>query len=262
MKTKRFFVVGLALAFSVMAQEPTEKIEPLNLDVAGDGAVTNQVVVETGLTEETEAPMTLQKDELKKERDTPPVESKEEASSTNTAANAKTSFLLDTGIQYAEEGDYKDAERAYLRALEEDPNNESIQFRLSTLYIQTERFAEGVDLLEALVAEHPENSRVRNNLAWAYATGKGVRNNKKALRHAREAILSSPTSPSMWNTLAEAYYMAGDYERALRSSEHAIDLLTQRNPEADELPSFEAQRTKIQRAAKALRMLDGLDEDE
>ena len=261
MRTTLLFLFGLAWGFSVAAQEPSEKPEALNLQVEGPSAATNQLTVKTGIQDETQPAPTLSLKEKQQDEAQVP-QNGLEAASTNATTVAKLSFLLNTGIQYAEEGEYKDAERAYLRALETDPDNPVIRFRLSTLYLLTDRYVEAVEILEALAAEFPDNSRARNNLAWAYATGEGVRNKKKALLHAREAILSAPISPSMWNTLAEAYYMGGDYERALRASEHAIDLLTQRNPESDELPSFEAQRTKIQRAAKALRMLDGLDEEE
>ncbi len=263
MRTTLFFLFGLALALPLMAQELTEKPEALNLEIEGARAFTNQVTLETGMEEDTPAAPTIPLGKKpQQEASVPQEERKEAASSTNAAVNAKLLFLTKTGIQYAEEGEYKEAERAYLRALETDPDNEVIQFRLSTLYLMMERYVEAVPMLEALVAEYPDNSQVRNNLAWAYATGEGVRNEKKALLHAREAILSAPVSSSMWNTLAEAYYMAGDYKRALRASEHAIDLLIQTAPNQTAQGEFEAQRRKIERAAQALRMLDGLDEEE
>lgn len=184
------------------------------------------------------------------------------AAETNAVVNSKVSFLVDTGIQYADEGEYEEAERAYLRALDEDPENVVIKFRLSTLYLQTDRYSEAVPILEALAEDYPENPQVRNNLSWAYATGPRVKNTEKALRNAREAILSSPFSPSMWNTLAEAYYTGGDYDRALRSSEQAIDLLIQTDPESDSIESFQAQRQKILRAQQAFKRFDGLFDDE
>jgi len=257
MRKALLLLFGFALALPLMAQELSEKPEPLVFQTEGQGSSTNQLTVETGLIEDAEAPATLQKETIAS-----PVENKEVASSTNAPANTKTSFFMSTGIQYAEEGEYKEAERAYLRALEADPSNESIQFRLSTLYLLMGRYVEAVPILEELVVEHPENSQIRNNLAWAYATGEGVRNKEKALLHAREAILSAPIVPSMWNTLAEAYYMAGDYERALRASEHAIDLLVQTNPGQTVREDFEAQRMKIQRADQALKRFKGLDDDE
>jgi Flp pilus assembly protein TadD len=257
-----FFLIGLSLVLPLMAQELPENPESLKLKIEGKRSVTNQVAVETGLIEETEAPAMLKEEKPQDKPGAPTDKLEEAAPSTNTAVNAKLSFLMNTGIQYAEEGEYEEAERAYLRALETDPDNEVIQFRLSTLYLLTDRYVEAVEILEALVAEYPDNSQVRNNLAWAYATGEGVRNNKKALRHAREAILSAPISPSMWNTLAEAYYMGGDYERAERASEHAIDLMIQTDPGQAQLADFQAQLQKIRRAEQALKRFQGLDDEE
>jgi len=253
----------------LLAQELSEEAESLILTTVGEGSSTNQVVVETGLSGDVmPAPSISLKEDMTAEASAladvraPQSEQEKAATSTNATMNAKLSFLLDTGIQYAEEGDYKDAERAYLRALKADPNNDVIQSRLSTLYLMMGRYVEGVEILVKLVEKYPDNSQVRNNLAWAYATGTGVKNKKLALRHAREAILLAPTSFAMWNTLAEAYYMGGEYERALRASEHAIDLLIQLDRNQTGMEDFVAQRMKIERAAKAFKRFEGLDEDE
>lgn len=220
------FLIGLGLAYPLMAQQPAG--EPSELNLQGEAP---EPVAQTNETA---------------------------TASTNKTADPKLSFLISTGIQYAEEGEYKEAERAYLRALETDPNNSSLRFRLSTLYLLTDRYTEGVPILEELVAEYPDNAQVRNNLAWAYATGQGVKNTKMALRHAREAILLAPISSSMWNTLAEAYYVGGDYERALRASEHAINLLTRAGAGdgSGGLEGFQAQRRKILRAIEARELIE------
>jgi len=257
MRIPLFFLIALGLALPLMAQKLPENPEPLKLQIEGKGVSTNQVTVKTGLIEDAEAPATLQK-----EPRAPQAEREETASSTNATANTELSFLLNTGIQYAEEGEHEDAERAYLRALETDSENSAIRFRLGTLYVLMGRYTNAVPILEALAVEFPDNSQVRNNLAWCYATGEGVRNKKKALLHAREAILSAPISLSMWNTLAEAYYMAGDYERAERAAEHAIDLLIQTNPKQTQMTDFQGQLQKIQRAAQALKRFQGLDDED
>jgi len=126
---------------------------------------------------------------------------------------------MDAGIQYADEGEYKEAEQAYLRALKADPASPDIRFRLGTLYIMMKRHQEAADMLNALAIEFPGSPMVENNLAWIYATGGEMKNGKLALRHAREALLTAPTQASLWNTLAEAYYVFGQYDQALRASE-------------------------------------------
>ena len=253
------FLFGFALVLPLMAQEIIETPETLILQIEGEGSSTNRVTMETGIKEEDSSALEISlvkemPDEARKEQEAAP------ALSENSTMNTKQSFLMDTGVQYSEEGEYKEAARAYLRALAVDPENESIQFRLSTLYLLMGRDAEAILVLEALVAKFPENANVRNNLAWAYTTGKGVRNKEKALRNAREAILSAPVSPPMWNTLAETYYVIGDYDRALRASEHAIDLLIQTASNPEKVASFEAQHNKIRRAAEALEIFNGVAE--
>jgi tetratricopeptide (TPR) repeat protein len=178
------------------------------------------------------------------------------------AKSTKVSFLMNTGIQYANEGEFKEAEQAYLRALQTDPGNPDLFFSLSTLYIQMERFEDAAILLNKLVDAFPNNPMLQNNLSWIYATGGKMKNSKLALRHAREAILIAPFSSSLWNTLAEAYYVSGLYDQALRSSEFAIELLRSQQQKAsdEELRSFEAQHTKIQRAAETYKAFMGLDE--
>lgn len=181
---------------------------------------------------------------------------------TNKVKSSELSFLLSTGVEYVDEGEYEDAERAYLRALEEAPDSEDILFRLGTLYVAMERFQDAIRIFEQLVDRFPENPLIHNNLAWCYAIGPGLINTSKALRHSREALLFAPYSSSAWNTLAEAYYVAGDYTKALRSSEHAIDLLqNSQSPSEESLKSFMAQRAKILRAREAMKIFGGTGEE-
>ena len=185
----------------------------------------------------------------------------ETSGATNVAKFGQTSFLMNAGVQYTDEGEYGEAERAYLRALTNDPGNPDIRFRLSTLYIMMKRYREAADLLNGLATEFPGNPMIHNNLAWIYATGGEMKNGKLALRNAREAILSGPTQPSLWNTLAEAYYVFGMYDEALRASECAIDLLKIQNAPEKTIATFEEQHTKILRAQQAYKRLLGTDDE-
>jgi Flp pilus assembly protein TadD len=123
------------------------------------------------------------------------------------------------------------------------------------------QYSKAADLLKKLLAEAPENSIVCNNLAWVYATGDEIKDGKLALRYAREALLDNPTAPSVWNTLAEAYYVCGDYESARRSSEQAIEQLRAQKPSEAEQAAFAAQYIKIQRASEAYKRFQGIDEE-
>lgn len=168
--------------------------------------------------------------------------------SSNEVMNPQVAFLMNTGVQYEEEKEYGGAERAYQCALELDSDNPMIRLRLSSLYIKMDRYREAVQLLNELVQEYPDRSAVHNNLAWVYTIGPSVRNTSKALFHAREALLASPGDSAVWNTLAEAYYVSGKYAEALRSADHALDILITIDSENPRILEFRQQRQKIQRA--------------
>jgi tetratricopeptide (TPR) repeat protein len=178
----------------------------------------------------------------------------------NQGKSAEVSFLIDAGVQYADEGEYVEAERAYARALESSPGNPDIRFRMGTLYIQMARYKDAVRMLESLVKEFPDSPMVQNNLAWVYATGGEVKNGQLALRYAREALLTVPFASSAWNTLAEAYYVCGEYDKALRASEYSIELLRLEEGTAEAIKGFEAQRAKIMRANESYKALMKLDQ--
>jgi tetratricopeptide (TPR) repeat protein len=262
MRISLFLLIGLIPAFPLMAQVLSEEPSELNLTIEE----TPQPVINTN---KPASSFSLLKAETPKDAQALQIELDEDSSSgtgTNETGSAaasseqvlvdKLSFLAGTAMEYSEEGEYEEAERAYLRALKEAPDSAELRFRLSTVYILMNRHAEAVSMLKELLATNPGDAQVHNNLAWCYATGVGVKNKKLALRHAREALLSTPGSPSVWNTLAEAYYVGGDYSNALRSSVRSIELLI-RHKQQDSLEDFRAQYIKIQRAIEALELFEG-----
>ena len=190
-----------------------------------------------------------------------PLPAEPDAGTNQQAKTARVNFLMETGVQYADEGEYKEAEQAYFRALETDPGNPDLLFRLSMLYIQMKQYDDAVALLEQLVKSFPDNPMLQNNLSWVYASGGKARNGKLALRHAHEALLLTPYAPSLWNTLAEAHYVLGQYDKALKASDFALELLQmQKDASKDDIASFQAQHAKIQRAAESYKGLMKLDD--
>jgi tetratricopeptide (TPR) repeat protein len=174
--------------------------------------------------------------------------------------DAKIEFLMDIGMKFIDEGDYSEAEQAYLRALQKNTNNAPIRFALSALYLKMERYKEAAELLNIIKEEYPYHPIILNNLAWLYATGGEMRNNELALLYAREAILSTPFNPNLWNTLAEAYYLGGDYSNAQRSSTYAMELLQKQGDPEKKAEMFRAQQIKILRAYESFKRLYGTDD--
>ena len=237
------FLICLGLALPLAAQDIKKSTLPnVSIDLVGPEELRDERSIQ-----------------ISSNREGPVAQKRPDAVSiTNQVQSEKAEFFLSIGLEYIDEGDYESAERAYQRALVEEPGSEVIPFRLGVLYVKMERFADAIELFTALLEKYPEDPLMNNNLAWCYATGPGVKNVKLALRHSREAILSAPIAPSMWNTLAEAYYLAGDYPKALRSSDQALFLLKRgKDPSEEAVESFEAQRAKILRAEQALKIFEG-----
>ena len=100
----------------------------------------------------------------------------------------------------------------------------------------------------ALLAEPASFSRL-NNLAWFYATAKDsrLRDAAKALDYAQRAVaLTHEKIPELLDTLAEAYFMNGDYDRAIET-ERKVLALSPKNA------SFQQSLEKYQRAKNAKR---------
>jgi tetratricopeptide (TPR) repeat protein len=240
----------------VLEQSLPQGPTPLVLDRSGDAPNTvKKITLEQGLPQES-APIQISSPDGAIQV---PGQSNV-AGPINQGKSVDVSFLVDAGVQYADEGEYAEAERAYIRALEGSPGNPDIRFRLGTLYIQMARYKDAVRMLEALVKEFPDSPMVQNNLAWVYATGGEVKNGKLALRYAREALLTVPFASSAWNTLAEAYYVCGEYDKALQASEYSIELLRLEEGTAEAIKGFEAQRAKIMRADESYKALMKLDQ--
>jgi tetratricopeptide (TPR) repeat protein len=73
--------------------------------------------------------------------------------------------------------------------------------------------AYALPIIDRVLAANPDNADYHNNFAWALATAK--RMPAKALELALRAHELAPDDVNIWDTVAEAYYAAGDYEQAL-----------------------------------------------
>jgi len=75
--------------------------------------------------------------------------------------------------------------------------------------------------------QQPDDVSIQNNLAWLYATGKegGVRDKLKALEHAsRAAALSKEKNAGVLDTLARVYFINGKVIESIETEKKAIDL--------------------------------------
>jgi tetratricopeptide (TPR) repeat protein len=135
-------------------------------------------------------------------------------------------FLLDVAQAYVSEQDFPSAIDAYERVIEIDPAHVQARYIVGHIYINAKQYQKAEAMLLALTEENPEDFKLWNNLAWLYATAEdpSLRNGKKALKYAHEAMTLAPNDYHVWSTLSEAYYVSGEYEKSYRAITHMASL--------------------------------------
>jgi cytochrome c-type biogenesis protein CcmH/NrfG len=116
-----------------------------------------------------------------------------------------------------------------------------LHFLLGNIYFEKKDYARAERSYLAALSLAPENAEALNNLAWLYATARDPAciNAAKALLFARKAAALDPR-PHILDTLAESYFINGDFRNAL----DIIDEALAQKP--SDRHYFEKQRAKFQ----------------
>lgn len=134
--------------------------------------------------------------------------------------------LLAGGRESLMDGKLNEALALFEKACRLDPASKEAAFGLSAAYLEMKRYEQALPLLERLNAEVPDNPMVKNNLAWALLRVKDTSSEKaaRAVKLARSALLDLPSDYSIWNTLGEAYYATGQFEKGLSAAQSGLRL--------------------------------------
>ncbi len=189
-----------------------------------------------------------------------------DASTPGLAINTRTDeerirFLLEVAAAYFKEEDFQSAIGAYERILEIDPKNQEARYIVGHVYINAKEYGKAEAVLTELAAENPEDFKLLNNLAWLYATAEdpAFRNGQKAIDLAQQAMILAPNDHHVWSTLSEAYYMAGEYEKAYRAITHMASLAARygQNITKEMVDGYNEQIRKCKRAMDLEKTLQG-----
>ncbi len=126
------------------------------------------------------------------------------------------------------------------RRIEAEPDNPLLYFLLGNMYFEKDDYGRAESSYLASLKLAPDNAEALNNLAWLYATSEDPswRNASKALLFARRAAELEP-KPHILDTLAESYFVNGDFKQALDTIEEALSL------QPSDRAYFEKQRSKF-----------------
>lgn len=176
----------------------------------------------------------------------------------------RVQFLMDVAKTYMDEDEDKLAVGAYERILAIDPSHLQARFVVGHLYITTKQYKKAEALFQTLLEEYPEDFKIFNNLAWLYATADdpSIRNGKKAIKFAQEAMLLAPNNYHVWSTLSEAYYVSGEYEKAHRAILHMAKLAVRHGTDITEesVKEYNEQILKCKRAMDTAKSMEADEE--
>ena len=116
-------------------------------------------------------------------------------------------------------------EKLIVLEMEKTPENPGLHYDLGTVYLTKGKFAESIASYQRAIELRPHFPEALNNLAWLYATceDEELRQPAEALRLALAAAELMPRTHIL-DTLAESYYVNGDFKKALQTGKQALGL--------------------------------------
>jgi Flp pilus assembly protein TadD len=118
-------------------------------------------------------------------------------------------------------GRHDEALRLASQVLAGDPTHHGASVAAGIALLSTGRVAQGIEMLRAAVAAHPDSAEVLRLLSCGY-----VRSGQStwALRSARAAVALEPWEPMARCQLSEALVASGDRLAAIHEGERAVEL--------------------------------------
>ena len=173
--------------------------------------------------------------------------------------NQRIEMLERVGSIYFQEGDLDAALDVFNRILTINPHHKQSRVLKGLVFVSTARYKEAIENMTALIEDYPNDYQAMNNLAWVYATSddRKYQNAQLSVELAQKALVLSPYDHHVWSTLSEAYYVAGDYEKANRAILHLVKLSTSKGAKMskDMVETYNNQIRKCQRAIEAELLL-------
>jgi tetratricopeptide (TPR) repeat protein len=175
-------------------------------------------------------------------------------------------FLLDVAQSYIADKNFPAAINAYERILIIDSSHKQTRYIIAHIYINAKQYNKAETALLELIKESPEDFQLWNNLAWLYATAEDpkIRDGKKAVKCAHEAMSLAPNDHHVWSTLSEAYYVAGEYEKSYRAINHMAKLaaLYANDLSKESVDEYNEQIRKCKRAMDTAESMKAMNESE
>ena len=133
------------------------------------------------------------------------------------------SLLYGTDSQPLDRAKLKFSQKILEQQVVKQPDNPLYHFTLGNIYYEEGNLKQAEIQFKKALALNPDDPEILNNLAWLYATAdmKELRKPAEALKLSQRAAQISP-KPHILDTLGESYFINGRYEEAVRALEAAL----------------------------------------
>ncbi len=159
---------------------------------------------------------------------------------------------LNLAIVFKLQGRLDKAISHFYRVLAAEPNRAEIHHHLAVTLTETKQIEKSLEHFGEAIRLKPDWVEPMNAMAWVLATRpeKGGADEAVVLAE-RTAQLTKYQNASVLDTLAATYAAAGQFEKAVRTAQTAIDLSSK--AQADELVSDISKRLELYKQSKAYR---------
>lgn len=157
-------------------------------------------------------------------------------------------IMVKLGYVYQQLKQHEKAVDYLNKFLQQKDDNEYlwVRLRLALNYDLARQYRKSEREYKRILEKRPDDNVALNNLAWMYLNARDEELHKldEALDLAMRAVNLQPSSANL-DTLAEAYYQKGEYEKALRAIEKALD------KDRSGIDDFKKTKKKILRAMES-----------
>ena len=160
---------------------------------------------------------------------------------------------------YYQNKELDSSKQSYKKILSIIPYDDESTYMLGIIYINQKNYEAAINLIEKRIKINPKDFQAYNNLAWLYATAEDLkfRNAEKSLDYAQKALVLSPYDKHIWSTLAESYFVCGNFEKAKRAMLHLVKMGTENNEKFTQemISTYNNQIQKFDRAIKTKELI-------
>ncbi len=129
--------------------------------------------------------------------------------------------LRNGGLAFEKSGDYDNAEKCFLAALEINPQYDEVRDLLADHYIFLEEYQKAIDIYKTALKGSPHNIRIMSRLVFCYSQ---ANQHEQASFIAKDIIHQYPNSPIGYVDMAYVHLNNDDYAKAIECAEQAINI--------------------------------------